>query len=289
MPGMTPRSIQLPVTHGLSLRALEWSSDGVPLLFLHGFGNDSHVWDAAAPLVAPHYRTLALDQRGHGDSDCDSEMRYDHASMAGDVLAVCELLDLERIVIVGHSMGGRVAMHFAGAHPERMAGLVIVDSGPELDTRGTTRIRMESESAELVFNSVQEYERILIELYPAAPVATMTALARHWLRERPDGRFEPKLDPNFRRWRADGVSEDELRARMKADGEALWKALETIPCPTLVIRGAASDVLSAETADRMVDDVLQNGTLSVVARASHSVMLDNPEAFNESLCNFVLG
>lgn len=286
---MSANSIRVPGTHGLSLHALEWSAEGTPLLFLHGFGNDAHVWDEAAPLVAAHYRTVALDQRGHGDSDVDAEGRYDHQAMAGDVEAVCEALGIERLVLVGHSMGGRVGMHFAGRNPSMMAGFVIVDSGPDLDARGTTRIRMEAETAEPIFNSVRDYERVLIELYPAAEPAIMAKLAHHWLRERPDGRFEPKLDPAFRRWRGSDVSEDEMRKRSLEETASLWKALEAVTCPTLVVRGAASDVLSAETADRMVDDVLANGTLSVVPNASHSVMLDNPKGFNDVLCGFVLG
>ena len=283
------QSIRVPGAQGLTLHALSWSQEGTPLVFLHGFGNDCHVWDESAPLVAPHYCTLAFDMRGHGDSDCDPEGRYDHGTMALDVEAALDSLGIDRLVLVGHSMGGRVAMHFAGDHPERMAGLVIVDSGPDLDTRGTTRIRMESESAELAFDSVQEYERLLIELYPAAKPTTMAKMARHWLRKRPDGKFEPKLDPSFRKWRTPEQSADEMRAYMKEQSQKLWQALETVPCPTLVVRGAASDVLSAETADRMADDVLANGELVVIARSSHSVMLDNTEGFNEALSAFVLG
>ena len=286
---MEPTQIRLPGAHGLELSALEWSREGVALVFLHGFSNDAHVWDECAPLVAPHYRTLALDLRGHGDSDRDPERRYDHVSMAEDVEAALASLGIERVVLVGHSMGGRVAMHFAGRNPEKMAGLVIIDSGPELDTRGTTRIRMEAESSEPVFKSRGEYERLMIELYPAAPPATMTRLARHWSRERPDGTVEPKLDPAFGRWRDPKLSREELEALSRAESEALWKALEAVPCPTLVVRGAASDVLSPEVADRMVDDVLQNGQLAVVAAASHSVMLDNAEGFNKALSSFVLG
>ena len=289
MGAMPPTSRRLTGALGLTLHALEWSTEGVPLVFLHGFGNDAHVWDESAPLVAEHYRTLAFDMRGHGDSDCDPEGRYDHLTMAMDVEAAIEALGIERLVLVGHSMGGRVAMHVAGRNPEKMAGLVIVDSGPDLDARGTTRIRMETESAELAFGSVADYARILIELYPAAKPETMAKLAGHWLREREDGRFEPKLDPAFRRWRAPDASPEELREHMKAESERLWKALEVVRCPTLVVRGAASDVLSAETADRMVDDVLENGRLAVIARASHSVMLDNADDWNEVLCGFVLG
>ena len=76
---------------------------------------------------------------------------------------------------------------------------------------------------------------------------------------------------------------------MKKEREALTESLEKMPCPTLVVRGAASDVLAAEEADRMVDDQLPNGSLEVVAQAGHSVMLDNPEGFETAVLGFVLG
>jgi pimeloyl-ACP methyl ester carboxylesterase len=274
---------------GLSLQLYEWSEEGTPLLMLHGFGNDAHVWEDLAEAVAPHYRTLALDLRGHGDSDRDPEGRYDHLSMARDVEAVCEALDIKRVVLVGHSMGGRVAMRFAGRNQEKLAGLVIVDSAPDLDARGVSRIRTETESRDPTFRSVREYEELLSVNYPVARPDVISGLARHWIRERPDGRFELKLDPALMKARGPQGSEEETRRWMEEEREALWSALRGSSCPVLVVRGAASDVLSAETADEMVDEALQKGRLVVVARAGHSVMIDNPEAFRDAVCDFVLG
>jgi pimeloyl-ACP methyl ester carboxylesterase len=84
------------------------------------------------------------------------------------------------------------------------------------------------------------------------------------------------------------LSDAEQEARSAEMTATLWAALEKIPCPTLVVRGAASDVLAAETADRMVD-VLPEGSLEIVPRASHSVMTDNPEGFAEAVTRFALG
>ena len=72
---MQPTPIRVSGAHGLSLQLLEWSQEGPALLFLHGFDNDAHVWDEFAPTFVPYYRTLALDQRGHGESDWDAEIR----------------------------------------------------------------------------------------------------------------------------------------------------------------------------------------------------------------------
>jgi pimeloyl-ACP methyl ester carboxylesterase len=174
-----PRASRIAGADGLELALYEWSSDGVPLLLLHGFGNSARIWDDFAPAVAPHYRTLAIDLRGHGDSARDPEGRYDHLSMARDVEVVCERLGLARLVLVGHSLGGRVALRFAGRNPEKLAGLVIVDSGPELDVRGTSRIRNETETREPTFASLRAYEEVLAQNYPATKPATLARLARH--------------------------------------------------------------------------------------------------------------
>jgi len=284
---MPPRSRRVPGASGLDLHLLEWSEQGVPLLFLHGFGNDAHIWDDFAPAVAPCYRTLALDHRGHGDSAWDPESRYDHDTMVEDVEVVTARLGVERLVIVGHSLGGRIATLFAGRHTERMAGLVLVDIGPELDARGVLRIRMEVESGqEPVFASVEEYGRLLSLHYPAAQPQALLRMARHGVRQREDGRFVLKTDPALRS--GFGGPPEEAAARERQLSQAQWEALRRVSCPTLVVRGAASDVFSAETADRMVDEVLAKGRLAVVPRAGHSVMTDNPDGFRDAVAAFVL-
>ena len=288
---MDPTSHRIPGRDGIEIHVLAWSREGVPFVMLHGFGNDAHVWDDLAPVVAPHYRTLAVDLRGHGDSGWDPEQRYDYEYHLADLEAVLATLGIERFVLVGHSFGGRVAALYAGAHPERLAGLVLVDSGPELDARGVSRIRVDAQriaSGPTAFASVAEFERGLGRVYPAAAPATVARLARHGLRPKPDGRFARKTDPRFHAGRA-GVRESGGEERARQTAARLWEALAKVPCPALVVRGAASDVLSPDCADRMAEEVLPDGRLAVVARASHSVMIDNPEGFNRAIEEFALG
>ena len=284
---MEPKNRRVLGAHGLELKVLEWSDEGVPLLLLHGFGNEAHIWDDFAPTVAPYYRTVALDHRGHGDSAWDEKRRYEHDDMVADVECVTKALGIDRLVIVGHSLGGRIATLFAGRHPERMAGLVLVDIGPELDARGVTRIRQDAETQTPILFSVEEYARLLSIAYPAGRPAALMRMARHGLRPRPDGRFELKTDPDLRSGLR-GETPEEAAEREQAMTQAQWDALARIPCPTLVVRGAASDVLSADVADRMVDEVLPNGRLAVVAAAGHSVMTDNPDGFRDAVAGFVL-
>ncbi len=286
---MQPSSRRISTDSGVSIHVLEWSETGTPLVLVHGFGNEAHIWDDFAPLVAPHYRTVAVDLRGHGDSSHDPERRYDYDFHVADLEAVTAALGIERLVLVGHSFGGRTSMLFAAKHPELMAGLVIVDIGPEHDPRGTTRIRMEvMQRGDGSFASIAEYERVLAHNFPAGSPDALRRMARHELRQRADGRFERKADPAFMTARA-GTSEAEGEAHERDTAKRLWDALARIPCPTLVVRGAASDILSPEVADRMVDDVLAKGQLAIVPRSAHSVMTDNPAGFAEAVGSFVLG
>ena len=273
---------------GIDLHILEWSREGVPLLLLHGFGNEAHIWDDFAPVVAPYYRTLALDQRGHGQSDWAKDAQgYALDVLVDDVEAVTDALGAERLVLVAHSLGGHVATLFAGRHPERIAGLVLVDSGPEHDPRGRLRMRQDIESnAAPVYAGVDEYARELQRAYPAAAPDVLGRMARHGLRARDAGGFELAMDPTLRSGALDPATDDPAAER--ALQRRMWDALAALPCPVLVVRGAASDFLSPEIADRMVDDVLQRGQLAVVPRAGHSVMTDNPAGFAEAVAGFVL-
>ena len=285
---MEPSSRRIPGLDGIEIQVREWSREGTAMLFLHGFANDSHVWDEIAPVLAPHYRVLAHDHRGHGDSAWDLEGRYDSQTMASDAEALLDALGIERVVLVGHSMGGRVAMLMASDVPEKIAGLVVVDSAPELDRRGTTRIATDARKGERSFASLAAYEAVLAHQYPVTPVDTLARLARHWTRETEDGRYELKMDVGYGRARA-RVDPEQAMARARSDSERMWKALEKLPCPALVVRGAASDVMSADVADRMADEVLPNARLEVIAHAGHSVMLDNPVDFERALLSYALG
>jgi pimeloyl-ACP methyl ester carboxylesterase len=284
---MEPISHRIPVSDGLELHVLEWSTEGVPLILLHGGGNEAHLWDDFVPCIAPYYRVLAVDQRGHGDSDWDREGRYETEYMVRDLEALTAALGIDRFVLIGFSMGGRVAMGFAGRHPERLAGLVLVDIGPEIDPRGMIRIGQENQSQRApVFPSIDEYASMLSLNYPAGQPKAVMRMARYGLREREDGQFELKSDPKLRGARP---NDDDAREREEAFIREQWEALAKVPCPTLIVRGAASDILSPEIADKMVDEVLPDGRLEVIPQAAHSVVTDNPQAFEAAVSRFVLG
>jgi esterase len=255
--------------NGLRLHYLEWGTPDRPgMLLLHGLTSHAHSWDHFARALQDRYHIIALDQRGHGDSAWPRDQSYTTADYVADALAVADAVGLERFVLIGLSMGAHNAMAFAAAHPGRVTHLVPVDIGPSFR-------RPEGQPAgqppQRVFDSVEEAFAQARAQNPRPPEEVQRERVRWGLRRRPDGRFELKYDPEApRRWQP-------------AD---LWAALCAIACPTLVIRGAESQVLSADVAERMTA-AFPNARLVTIAGAGHPVPLDRPEAFERAVRAFL--
>ena len=118
----------VPLPTGVKLRyVVAGPEDGPPILFLHGVTDSSHSWSSTTPFLADDYRTYALDQRGHGDSERPL-YGYSMAQYAEDVVAFMDRLGIEQATLVGHSMGSFIAHQVASVYPERVSHLVLVGS-----------------------------------------------------------------------------------------------------------------------------------------------------------------
>ncbi|MCH8988936.1 MAG: alpha/beta hydrolase [Chloroflexi bacterium] len=113
---------------GLSFHYRDWGGSGRPLMLLHGLASTCHIWDMVAPILAEDHAVIALDLRGHGESDKPNH-GYDFASVSKDVLGVIEQLGGDAPVVVGHSWGGSVALELAVMAPESMKGMAWIDGG----------------------------------------------------------------------------------------------------------------------------------------------------------------
>lgn len=123
---MQKRQIEV---NGIQLMLTEFSQTGEPMLLLHPGGMfASFVWHDIAPFFQDHYRVFAFDLRGHGESQAPAH-GYSMEAQTGDILAVLDHLGLEKTHIVGNSLGGDIATHFAAQYPERMLSLINIDSG----------------------------------------------------------------------------------------------------------------------------------------------------------------
>lgn len=115
--------------NGASLHVEQQGAGAPAFVFLHYWGGSSRTWKHVIDAVAPSFRTVAIDQRGWGRSDAPAS-GYGLAELADDALAVIETLDLERYVLVGHSMGGKVSQLIASRRPRGLAGVVLVAPAP---------------------------------------------------------------------------------------------------------------------------------------------------------------
>ncbi len=119
--------------HWIELRGLrfhyrDWGGEGAAIVLLHGLSSQSHIFDLVAPLLSDNFRVVALDQRGHGESDKPSN-GYDFDNVTADLHAFLDAMEFRQAIIVGHSWGGNVALEFGARYPDRVDGLVLVDGG----------------------------------------------------------------------------------------------------------------------------------------------------------------
>jgi pimeloyl-ACP methyl ester carboxylesterase len=256
--------------NGLKLHYLDWGSQGSPpMVLLHGLRGHAHSWDDVSAALCGDYRVLALDQRGRGDSDWAKDGDYSTSAYVSDLLGFCDALKLEKFTLVGHSMGGRNSMSFAGRHAHRLQRLIIVDIGPTVDPAGGQRITQELIAVPEEFDSFEDVVQYMGRQNRFASDAVLRRRLRYATEELPNGKIG---------WRYDLAAIREQRRNSTTPSEDLWPHLPNISCPTLIVRGKQSDLLTAEVSQRMME-TLPNGTLAEVDRAGHMVFEDNPTDF----------
>src|ERR671939_151209 len=173
---------------------LDWGNKRLPtIVFLHGGALSAHTWDLVCLAMRDDYHCVALDQRGHGDSDWAHDGDFSIGAALADTKGFVDHLGLDRFILVGMSLGAINSLAFAVAHPERLDNLVIIDAGPEMRRPGSSRIRD-------FVNAVQEtvtVEAIIEKALKFNPRRDPKILRRslmHNLRQQPDGTWRWKYD-----------------------------------------------------------------------------------------------
>jgi esterase len=266
------------VFNGLRFRYLDWGTDGKrPILFLHGGALTAHTWDLCCLAMRDDFHCLALDQRGHGDSDWAPDADYSIAAQRQDIKGFAEAIGLDSFVLVGMSMGAINGLAYAIAHPETLSALVLIDAGPNVRRPGSRRIRdfvnggAEPESLDAII------ERALAFNPRRDPLILRRSLM-HNLRRQEDGNWVWKYDrQRFQQMGAD---------RHSAERQSLADGLANVTCPTLVVRGADSDVFHDEDAERLAA-ALPDGRWVRIPKAGHTVQGDNPKDLVAALRDFL--
>ena len=263
--------------NGLGFRYLDWGTKGQrPILFLHGGALTAHTWDLCCLALRADYHCLALDQRGHGDTDWASDADYSIAAQREDIKGFIDELGLDRFILAGMSMGAINALAFAIHYPERLSHLVLIDAGPEVRRPGSRRIRDFVNGGA----SPEPLESIIERALSFNPRRDPKVLRRslmHNLRQQPDGNWAWKYDR--RRFQQMGDAHSVERRKL-AEG------LAKVTCPTLVVRGAESDVFHEEDAARLASN-LPDGCYVTIPKAGHTVQGDNPKDLAVALREFL--
>jgi pimeloyl-ACP methyl ester carboxylesterase len=258
----------------VELHCLRWqveettaSSETRPVVLLHGGGANAHWWDHLAARLAARRPVYALDFRGHGDSSHPEDRRV--GAFNTDLEGLVTAIGHEDVHLVGHSLGAAVALDHASRF-EATRSLVLIDlsRGGSAGSRRRARLALSLRRTYPSFEEAVARFRFLPESsHPTE--ALRSYIAHHSIREEANGRFGYKFDP---RWFA-------LPTKPRPD-------LERVLCPTLLIRGEESGLLSREAAAEFVAH-LSRGRWVEIERAGHHVLLDQPARLLEILEAFL--
>ena len=281
--GLSPRNVVLPtgrqlIVNNIRLNLLEWGpADAPPIVFMHGGNLNAHTWDLTCVVLSDRYRCIAVDMRGHGDSEWAADVDYSFPTMEADLKGVVDALELHMPVVVGMSYGGLVSIKFAGDHSSEMSGLVIVDTGPDIRTHGAEEIR-EFTQNDQIMDSVEDFVNRAIRFNSRRRPELLRRSLLHNLRMLPSGRWTWKWD-----WRR--LHDYDLKV-LGEQMAVLWQSVVLITCPTLIVRGEYSNVFLPEDAEKL-SAALPGSKLEVVANSGHTVQGDNVSGLLDVLEPFV--
>lgn len=260
--------------NGLTLHYREWGNPGAPpVVLLHGGSAHAHWWDFFGDAIADTYRVLALDLRGHGDSEHADPPAYRIADYAVDLAAFADALPVPRFHLVGHSLGGIVATAYAGRAPERVRSLVIVDSQPRISHAGAHYMLRLHNFPQLHYRDHAEAVRrfrLLPKATSAAP-EVLAHVAAHSFRQVADGRWTLKFD---------------RESLAHAEAQDLTNVLASLRCPLLLIRGEHSTLVSSRALAVMRAAAPRAAAVDI-PNAHHHVMLDDPPEFARIVRGFL--
>ena len=255
---------------------VETVGDGPPLLLLHGFTGSNRTWQPHLATLAARHRLIAVEMLGHGSSDAPDEPgRYDLINVAADLVALLTRLRINQTALLGYSMGGRVALHFALHQPGMVSRLILESATPGLTDQSERAARVESDNALADF--VEEAGiTAFVDRWESLPLwnsqRSLPELVRVEVRQQRLANHPVGL-ANSLRGLGTGVQ------------VPLWDQLATLSLPTLLIAGELDPKFSGIA--RRMADLLPAARLEIVAQAGHAVHLEQPAEFDRLVLDFL--
>jgi len=279
----TSQTVEYSGANGLTLVADEWNRGGdaacdqPTILMLHGGGQNRFSWKNTGQVLADEgFHVVALDSRGHGDSDRAPDADYDVETLTADVMQVLDAIG-RPVMLIGASMGGLTGILVADqAGPDRVTRLVLVDVVPRFEKNGSARIREFMFSGLHGFGSLEEAADAVAAYLPHRTRPRSPEGLKKNLRLR-DGRWYWHWDPAFMTKPGD---DPQLRT------EKFEQAAADLTIPVLLIRGKLSDVVSPESVRHFLDTV-PGAEFVELSDAGHTAAGDDNDAFSDVVVTFV--
>jgi pimeloyl-ACP methyl ester carboxylesterase len=259
---------------GLKLYCRDYAGDPkkAPVLYLAGLTRNSSDFDRSAAHIAPGRRVISVDQRGRGRSQHDANwLNYHPGVYVDDMWVLLRELGVERVVVVGTSLGGIMAMVMASMRPQQLAGVVLNDVGPELEILGSRRIQSYVGATHDIpgwDEAVAHLKRNFGSVYPDLTDDRWLEFARNSFEDAPGGGVRYAYDPRIA---------DLLRLLPYGAVPPMWYAYAALrSLPTLAIRGALSDLLSPQVFERMRREKPDLQQLTVPNRGHAPLLHESP-------------
>lgn len=245
-------------SNGIRIHVEEHGRGELTLVFLHYWGGSSRTWRHVTTALASTYRTVAVDQRGWGKSDAPPG-GYGLEDLAADALGVIQALDLKSYMLVGHSMGGKVAQLLASRRPKGLAGLVLVAPSPP------SPMTMPVEARERMTNAYSNRVAVETTLDAVLTAKPLNSADREQvIADSLNG--SPQAKAAWPRW----TSQEDIADQVAA-----------IDAPTLVIAGELDRVDSVETLKAELLPLIPQAVLKVLPGTGHLSMLESPQAVTQ--------
>ena len=278
---------------GLRLHYRDYARDGAhpddgrpPLLCLPGLTRNARDFEPLAARLAGEWRLICPDMRGRAESAYAKDaMTYVPLTYLQDISRLLADLAITRFVAIGTSLGGVITMLIAATHREWLAGALLNDVGPALDAAGLDRIRAYvgvGQSHPTWVHAARALAEANGDVYPGYGLEQWIAMAKRLYRLISGGRIVLDYDMKIA---------EPIRAMGSEAGVDMWPVMQAFSgIPTLLLRGARSDLLSEDNASRMAREIGQSAELVTVPGVGHAPTLDEPEsvAAIDQLLNRVL-
>lgn len=272
---------------GLKLAAEILGEEGaVPVLLAHGGGQTRRAWKRVThDLAEAGFRAIAIDMRGHGESEWSADGAYEFWDFASDLVAIASRLD-RKPAVVGASLGGLAGIIAAGElAPGSFASLTLVDIAPRMEPSGVMRVvDFMDQHVETGFASPQEAANVIAHYMPHRRKRRAGGNLRHYLRKADDGRFYWHWDPRFIR---NIIGRNRLDLdRHEQQFQTLSQAAASLKLPLHLIRGGSSDLVSEEAVAHL-RGLVPHAEYTDIADATHMVVGDSNDVFSATILKFL--